>query len=116
MTELLILPAVFQNIGIGMFWRLLISTVVMLAFGTSVWSYVLYEIFSGEACVFRKKNEAEEIEPVEDKREDFVRHHALQCQYELVRLSARHPLIRPAARRGLRHQHRLSLPCGLATG
>jgi len=62
----LILSAVQPNIGIGMFWRLLIGTVVMLAFGycgeagfisawvgfivgMAGWGFILYEIFLGEA-------------------------------------------------------------------
>merc|ERR1711978_554370 len=62
----LILSAVQPNIGAGMFWRLLIGTVAMLAFGysgeagfinawagfaagMSGWGYILYEIFLGEA-------------------------------------------------------------------
>merc|ERR1712217_911297 len=62
----LILSAVQPNIGAGMFWRLLIGTVMMLAagycgeagfvnagFGFFVgmcgWGYILYEIFAGEA-------------------------------------------------------------------
>merc|ERR1712079_339870 len=62
----LILSAVQPNIGAGMFWRLLIGTVAMLAFGYSGeagfmnawagfaagmagWGFILYEIFMGEA-------------------------------------------------------------------
>merc|ERR1712183_222869 len=62
----LILSAVKPNIDAGMFWRLLLGTVVMLAFGYcgesgSVnpwmgficgmcgWGFILYEIFLGEA-------------------------------------------------------------------
>jgi len=62
----LILSAVQPNIGAGMFWRLLVGTVVMLAagycgeagfvnagFGFFVgmcgWGYILFEIFAGEA-------------------------------------------------------------------
>merc|ERR1712027_275703 len=62
----LILSAVQPNIGAGMFWRLLIGTVAMLAFGYSGeagfinawagfaagmcgWGFILYEIFLGEA-------------------------------------------------------------------
>jgi len=62
----LILSAVQPNIGAGMFWRLLVGTVFMLAagycgeagmvnaaFGFFVgmcgWGYILYEIFAGEA-------------------------------------------------------------------
>merc|ERR1712157_26213 len=62
----LILSAVQPNIGAGMFWRLLIGTVVMLAagyigeagfvnawlgfiIGLSGWGFILYEIFMGEA-------------------------------------------------------------------
>merc|ERR1712217_86832 len=62
----LILSAVQPNIGAGMFWRLLIGTVVMLAFGyageagfvnawlgfaigMAGWGFILYEIFLGEA-------------------------------------------------------------------
>jgi len=62
----LILSAVQPNIGVGMFWRLLIGTVVMLAFGymgeahivnawlgfvvgMAGWAYILNEIFLGEA-------------------------------------------------------------------
>merc|ERR1712139_537980 len=62
----LILVAVQPNLGGGMFWRLLIGTVAMLAFGyageahaidpflgfvlgLSGWAYILFEIFMGEA-------------------------------------------------------------------
>merc|ERR1711948_67023 len=62
----LILSAVQPNIGAGMFWRLLIGTCVMLAFGYSGeagfvnawlgfvvgmagWGFILFEIFMGEA-------------------------------------------------------------------
>jgi len=62
----LILSAVQPNIGGGMFWRLLIGTVFMLAagymgevkflnpvvgfiIGMSGWGFILFEIFSGEA-------------------------------------------------------------------
>merc|ERR1712029_1183579 len=62
----LILSAVQPNLGGGMFWRLLLGTVVMLAFGYSGeagfvnpwmgfivgmagWAYILQEIFLGEA-------------------------------------------------------------------
>jgi len=62
----LILSAVQPNLGVGMFWRLLIGTVVMLAagyageagfifawlgfvVGMAGWAYILYEIFAGEA-------------------------------------------------------------------
>jgi len=62
----LILVAVQPNIGAGMFWRLLVGTVVMLAAGYSGeagfvnawagfvvgmagWGFILYEIFLGEA-------------------------------------------------------------------
>jgi len=62
----LILKAVKPDISSGMFWRLLIGTVVMLAsgysgeahfvpagggffFGLCGWGYILYEIFAGEA-------------------------------------------------------------------
>merc|ERR1719221_1793759 len=62
----LILSAVQPNIGIGMFWRLLIGTIVMLAagymgeagfvnawlgfiVGMCGWGFILYEIFTGEA-------------------------------------------------------------------
>jgi len=62
----LILAAVQPNIGIGMFWRLLIGTVVMLAagycgeggfvnawagFGVGMagWGFILYEVFLGQA-------------------------------------------------------------------
>merc|ERR1711933_462499 len=62
----LILAAVKPNISGGMFWRLLVGTVVMLAAGYSGeagfqnawagfivgmagWAYILYEIFLGEA-------------------------------------------------------------------
>merc|ERR1712086_996793 len=58
--------AVQPNLGGGMFWRLMIGTVAMLAFGyagesrtmdpvagfaadMAGWFYILYEIFSGEA-------------------------------------------------------------------
>merc|ERR1712154_371231 len=62
----LILSAVQPNITAAMFWRLLLGTVVMLAFGycgeagfvnawlsfvagMAGWGYILYEIFMGEA-------------------------------------------------------------------
>jgi len=62
----LILSAVQKNIGAGMFWRLLIGTVLMLAFGymgeagflnawvgfvvgMAGWLFILFEIFLGEA-------------------------------------------------------------------
>merc|ERR1712147_591327 len=62
----LILSAVQPNLGAGMFWRLLIGTVVMLAFGymgesavvnawlgfvvgMAGWAFILFEIFAGEA-------------------------------------------------------------------
>jgi len=62
----LILAAVQPNLGVGMFWRLLLGTVVMLAFGymgeahfvnawmgfmvgMAGWGYILFEIFAGEA-------------------------------------------------------------------
>jgi len=62
----LILKAVKPNLGSGMFWRLLIGTVVMLAFGycgeaqyvppmmgfvggMAGWGFILFEIFAGEA-------------------------------------------------------------------
>jgi len=62
----LILVAVQPNIGGGMFWRLLVGTVVMLAagyagesgqmnawagfaVGLAGWGFILYEIFAGEA-------------------------------------------------------------------
>jgi len=62
----LILSAVNPNISAGMFWRLLIGTVIMLASGYSGeakfvnpglgffagmcgWGFILYEIFAGEA-------------------------------------------------------------------
>merc|ERR1711972_581180 len=61
-----ILSAVQPNLGSGMFWRLLVGTVAMLAFGYAGetgnieaiagfvlgicgWFYILYEIFAGEA-------------------------------------------------------------------
>merc|ERR1711907_497511 len=62
----LILSAVQPNIGVGMFWRLLLGTVAMLAFGyageagminawvgfalgMAGWGFILFEIFAGEA-------------------------------------------------------------------
>merc|ERR1712176_1694466 len=59
----LILSAVQPNLGVGMFWRLFLGTVVMLAFvyageahfvnalvcfmvGMAGWGYILFEIFS----------------------------------------------------------------------
>jgi len=64
----LILSAVQPSIGVGMFWRLLIGTVVMLAagycgeagfafanpwhcfmVGMAGWGFILFEIFMGEA-------------------------------------------------------------------
>merc|ERR1712194_34841 len=62
----LILSAVQPNLGVGMFWRLLVGTVVMLAFGymgeativnawlgfvvgMAGWGFILFEIFAGEA-------------------------------------------------------------------
>merc|ERR1712061_529578 len=61
----LILSAVQPNLGAGMFWRLLIGTVLMLAFGymgesavlnawigfvvgLAGWAFILFEIFLGE--------------------------------------------------------------------
>merc|ERR1712214_5983 len=62
----LILSAVQPNIGAGMFWRLLVGTIFMLAagymgevgflnavvgfiVGMAGWGFILFEIFSGEA-------------------------------------------------------------------
>merc|ERR1711976_956647 len=62
----LILAAVQPNLGVGMFWRLLLGTVVMLAagyageagfifawagfiVGMAGWGFILFEIFMGEA-------------------------------------------------------------------
>merc|ERR1711998_401369 len=62
----LILSAVKPDVGVGMFWRLLIGTVAMLAFGymgesgminawvgfafgMAGWGFILFEIFMGEA-------------------------------------------------------------------
>merc|ERR1712100_322842 len=62
----LILSAVQPNIGVGMFWRLLLGTVAMLAFGyvgeagiinawvgflvgMAGWGFILFEVFAGEA-------------------------------------------------------------------
>merc|ERR1712217_544957 len=62
----LILSAVQKNISVGVFWRLLLGTVVMLAFGymgeagfvnawigflvgMAGWAFILFEIFMGEA-------------------------------------------------------------------
>merc|ERR550525_130655 len=62
----LILSAVQPNIGVGMFWRLLIGTIAMLSFGYAGesgmmdpwagfalglggWGFILFEIFMGEA-------------------------------------------------------------------
>jgi len=62
----LILSAVQPNLGVAMFWRLLIGTVLMLAFGyvgeagiinawvgficgMAGWCFILFEIFMGEA-------------------------------------------------------------------
>merc|ERR1712151_898945 len=62
----LILSAVQKNIGGGVFWRLLVGTVLMLAFGyageagfvnawlgfafgMAGWGFILFEIFLGEA-------------------------------------------------------------------
>merc|ERR1719261_1161037 len=62
----LILKAVKPDLGSGMFWRLMIGTVMMLAFGyagesktidpflgfvlgMAGWGYILFEIFMGEA-------------------------------------------------------------------
>jgi bacteriorhodopsin len=69
----LILTAVNPNIGAGMFWRLLVGTVVMLAFGyageanfvwpwlgfvigMAGWGFILFEIFMGEAGSMAKGN------------------------------------------------------------
>jgi bacteriorhodopsin len=71
----LVLHAVDKSIGGGMFWRLLLGTVAMLAFGylgeTSVinpwlgficgmagWGFILFEIFMGEAGNAAKKADA----------------------------------------------------------
>merc|ERR1712085_40685 len=62
----LILSAVQPNLSLGIFWRLVIGTVVMLAFGymgearmvnpmmgfvvgMAGWGFILFEIFAGEA-------------------------------------------------------------------
>jgi hypothetical protein len=62
----LILSAVQPSIGVGMFWRLLLGTVAMLAFGyvgeagmlnawmcfglgLAGWAFILFEVFAGEA-------------------------------------------------------------------
>merc|ERR1712217_1002193 len=62
----LILSAVQPSLGAGMFWRLLVGTIIMLAFGYAGeahmvnaafgffvgmcgWGYILFEIFAGEA-------------------------------------------------------------------
>merc|ERR1740130_1311302 len=47
----LILLAVQPTLGGGMFWRLMIGTVAIVAFvlGMAGWGYILLEIFSGEA-------------------------------------------------------------------
>jgi len=62
----LILKAAGKNVSAGMFWRLLVGTVVMLAFGycgeiqvmppwpafiagLAGWAFILFEIFAGEA-------------------------------------------------------------------
>merc|ERR1740123_2224733 len=47
----LILKAAGKPVTSGMFWRLLIGTIMMLGFGFAVagWAYILYEIFLGEA-------------------------------------------------------------------
>merc|ERR1711876_154626 len=45
----LILSAVDSSIGAAMFWRLMLGTVAMLAFGMADWGFILYEIFAGEA-------------------------------------------------------------------
>jgi bacteriorhodopsin len=69
----LILTAVKPDIGAGMFWRLLVGTVVMLAFGyageanfvwpwlgfvigMAGWGFILFEIFMGEAGSMAKGN------------------------------------------------------------
>merc|ERR1719276_334792 len=66
MREYLILSAVQPNVSAGMFWRLLIGTVVMLiagycgeaglcnpmmgfVVGMAGWGFILFEIFAGEA-------------------------------------------------------------------
>merc|ERR1712194_891857 len=51
----LILSAVQPDLSLGIFWRLLVGTVVMLAFGymgeahMAGWGFILFEIFAGEA-------------------------------------------------------------------
>merc|ERR1712238_31098 len=47
----LILKAAGKPVTSGMFWRLLIGTIMMLGFvfGMAGWAYILYEIFLGEA-------------------------------------------------------------------
>merc|ERR1711865_200777 len=82
----LILLAVQPNLGGGMFWRLLLGTVAMLAFGyageskvidpfvgfvlgMAGWGYILYEIFMGEAA-------------------SIVQDDAFHCDCRLVNLSA----------------------------
>jgi len=74
----LILCAVQPNLGAGMFWRLLIGTVAMLAFGycgesgvlnawvgfacgMAGWVFILYEIFMGEAGSLAAGNVSEAV-------------------------------------------------------
>jgi len=71
----LILAAVQPNLGVGMFWRLLIGTVVMLAagyigeagfinawigfiVGMAGWAFILFEIFLGQAGSVARTDEA----------------------------------------------------------
>jgi len=77
----LILQAAGKNAGAGMFWRLLLGTIVMLAFGycgeitvftawpafaggLAGWGFILYEIFAGEAGSGASSNEV--TQPVKD--------------------------------------------------
>merc|ERR1712118_611569 len=70
----LILSAVQKNLGQGMFWRLLLGTVLMLAFGymgeagfvnawlgfivgLAGWAFILFEIFVGEASKVNAEGE-----------------------------------------------------------
>merc|ERR1712032_836324 len=46
----LILKAAKAPIGPAAFWRLLVGTVAMLAFGMGGWAFILFEIFAGESA------------------------------------------------------------------
>lgn len=73
MVEFFLILSAITKVPVGVFWRLLIGTTVMLVFGylgeagymnvtagfvigTAAWLYVLYEIFRGEASQLNAEN------------------------------------------------------------